>query len=162
MSVKALASIGAALAIAMAAQSASAQQPGPLTAAAVADAFADHGVTGQIGTDDYGDPYVDLQTGGALPSDFAYVLFFDCDAAGACDSMLLVAGYQPQRRPVYLDVINQWNVERRWVRAYIDSENYIVLDMDVSGYAGITEQALDTQVGRFVASIADFSQFIQR
>lgn len=133
-----------------------------LTAQSVAAAFQAQGVTSQVGTDDYGDPYVQLQTGGALPSDYGDVFFFDCDASGACDSVLMVASFQPQRRPVYLDVINRWNVERRWVRAYIDSENYLVLDMDVSGYGGISEQTLATQVGRFVQSVVDFAAFIQR
>ena len=147
----------------MAATVAAAQQQGSqLTADQVAGAFEANGVATSIGTDEYGDPYIELQTGAALPADFANVFFFDCDSGGACDSVLMVASYRPQRRPVYLDVINQWNVERRWVRAYIDAENYIVLDMDVSGYGGISDQALGTQVERFVGSIADFSQFIQQ
>ncbi len=133
-----------------------------LTAQSVAAAFQAHGVNAQIGTDDYGDPYLQLQTGAALPSDFGDVFFWDCDANGNCDSILMVASFRPQRRPVYLDAINRWNVERRWVRAYIDSQNYIVLDMDVSGYGGIGEQALRNQVGRFVESVADFARFLQR
>lgn len=160
---KAVASIFAVLATALAATVAAAQQQGPqLTAAQVAAAFEANGVGTSISTDEYGDPYVELQIGAALPADFANVFFFDCDSGGACDSILMVASYRPQRRPVYLDAINQWNVDRRWVRAYIDAENYIVLDMDVSGYGGITDQALGTQVARFVDSIVAFSQYIER
>ena len=134
----------------------------PLTAQAVAAAFESIGVGTQVGTDDYGDPYVELSPGGGLRADFGNVIFWDCDSAGVCDSILMVAGYQPQRRPVYLDVINQWNVERRWVRAYVDSENYVIIDMDVSGYGGISNQALVTQVDRFVSSVAEFARFLQR
>jgi hypothetical protein len=159
--VKSAASLVAFIILAAAASAAPAQGQA-LTAQSVANAFQAQGVTAQIGTDDYGDPYVQLQTGAALPSDFGDVIFWDCDQAGNCDSILMVASFQPQRRPVYLDVINQWNVERRWVRAYIDSENYLVLDMDVSGYGGISDQALATQVERFVQSVADFAAFIQR
>ena len=133
-----------------------------LTAQAVAAAFQAQGVPSQVSSDSYGDPYVQLQTGGPLPSDYGDVFFFDCDGSGTCDSILMVASFQPQRRPVYLDVINRWNVERRWVRAYIDAENYIVLDMDVSGYGGIPQEALATQVSRFVQSVADFRTLISR
>ncbi|MGF1625459.1 MAG: YbjN domain-containing protein [Alphaproteobacteria bacterium] len=160
---RSIALLVALLAIAATAGTAPAQQPGqPLTAQSVANAFQAHGVTAQVGTDDYGDPYVQLQTGASLPSDYGDVFFWDCDAAGNCDSILMVASFQPQRRPVYLDAINQWNVDRRWVRAYIDSENYLVLDMDVSGYGGITDEALSTQVGRFVVSVSDFVSFLRR
>ncbi|MEZ5666774.1 MAG: YbjN domain-containing protein [Alphaproteobacteria bacterium] len=145
-----------------AATTAAAQQGSPLSAQSVADAFGALGIQTQIGTDDYGDPYVELTPGGALPTDFGYVQFWECDQAGLCDSILMVAGYRPQRRPVHLDKINQWNVEHRWIRAYVDSENYVIVDMDLSGYGGITPDALNTQVTRFVGSVADFAAFIQR
>lgn len=149
--------------VAFTAHAVSAQQSATsLTVDTVAGAFQSAGIGSETGIDDYGDPYLNLQTGGALPTDFGNVYFFDCDGAGSCDSMLMVAGYRPQRDPVYLDVINSWNVERRWVRAYIDSENYVVVDMDVSGYGGISADAVATQVNRFVSSIADFTRFIQR
>lgn len=164
MQVKRFGTLIAAIAVAAAAGSASAQ-PGsssPITAQAVAAAFEANGVPSQIGTDDYGDPFVQLTPGTQFLVDFGSVVFWDCDSTGACDSILMQAGWRPQRRPVYLDRINEWNVLRRWVRAYIDADNYIIVDMDVSGYGGVSEEALALQVSRFVGSVVEFGNFLKQ
>jgi hypothetical protein len=138
------------------------QSTSPITARAVADAFLANGVQSSVGTDDYGDPFVELRPSDGLQVDFGSVVFWDCDSAGVCDSILMQAGWRPQRRPVYLDKINEWNVQRRWVRAYIDADNYIIVDMDVSGYGGVSEEALALQVSRFVGSVVEFGTFLEQ
>jgi len=134
----------------------------PLSAATVGAAFQSFGVSSEAGTDDYGDPFLQLTPGADLPADFGNVVFWDCDSAGICDSILMQVGWRPQRRPVRLDVINEWNVSNRWVRAYIDSENYIILDMDVNGYGGTSEDALSLQVARFLDAVEQFQQVLRR
>ncbi len=131
-----------------------------LNANNVAGAFSAYGVRSEASTDDYGDPYLELMSDQNFIADFGQVLFFNCDAAGECEDILMMAAFRPGRDPVYLDLINQWNVERRFARAYIDSDNFIVMDMDLSAYGGISYDAMENMVGIFLGSVDEFETWI--
>src|SRR3546814_920059 len=85
------------------------------------------------------------------------VEFNDCDIESTCSDLLLRAGFASEQ-PVPLKLLNDWNVRNRWTRAYLDTDNQAVLEMDVNAYGGIGDNGADFLVKTFLASVPQFAE----
>lgn len=61
---------------------------------------------------------------------------------------------------VSLETINKWNRDYRLSRAYIDEENDPVIESDLLGNAGMTEEQLSEFFDVFVGSVEFFNEFL--
>jgi hypothetical protein len=88
-----------------------------ITAAIIVNELKALGYASTVDTDDSGDPRVNMTIDGFDWS----IYFYDC-AAGArddrpCNSYQFYSGYT-LKQAVSLDIINKWNTERRYAKAY--------------------------------------------
>jgi hypothetical protein len=88
-------------------------------------------------TDSEGDPEITGKLGGISYS----VYFYGCVDHEDCTSIQFYAGWDST--DVTVDDINAWNQENRFARAYIDSDNNPVVEMDVNLDYGVTTDNLD-------------------
>ena len=102
------------------AQMVSAKTPSTLVSALQAK-----GYKAELGTSSSGNPRIKSGAGGVQ-----FTIFFDnCTSGAACTTVSFVTGFTDINAS--LAKINEWNVENRFVRAYIDADQDPVLRMDV-------------------------------
>lgn len=107
-----------------------------------------------------GTPVIDSRTGALAFS----VLFYNCadDAAesqAACRDIQFRAAFA-STEPPDLSTINDWNRERRFVRAYLHAERYAYLEMDLRLDGGLTDATISAGVTTFTDLMTDFARHI--
>ena len=80
-----------------------------------------------------------------------------CGNDPTCEDVLLRATYSPDQ-PVALQVANDWNLRKRWARAYVNDQREAVIEMDISAYGGIGRDAVEGMVNTFFKIVRDFSK----
>jgi hypothetical protein len=90
------------------------------------DALQSGGYAARLGVDKVGDPMI---TSGASGTTFQ-IFFYNCTDHRECATITFHSGYDLNASPS-LDSINEWNKGKRFGRAYLDSENDPILEMDV-------------------------------
>lgn len=113
----------------------------------------DWGYKAALSEDDYGDPMISTATSGAQYK----VYFYDCSETQpkSCDNLMLSAGfiYEDDLEP---GIANQWNLNNRYGRAYIDEEGDPILERDISLTGGVSEANLKEQFRIWDDSLGDF------
>jgi hypothetical protein len=71
------------------------------------------------------------------------------------NSIQLYAGFKSGGK-VSLETINTWNREKRFSRAYIDSDKDAVLESDLDLEGGVSNGAIDEFIRTFRTSLKDF------
>ena len=106
--------------------------------------------------DEQGDPLLKVAPGdsGAAKID---IIFVGCGNDPTCEDVLLRATYSPDQ-PVALQVANDWNLRKRWARAYVNDQREAVIEMDISAYGGIGRDAVEGMVNTFFKIVRDFSK----
>jgi hypothetical protein len=99
--------------------------------AAVLDSL---GRTYEIKTSQEGEKYIEINPQSDIPAEQLIITFYDCSPEGACEDILLWSWYDITPR---LQVVNQWNADERWTRAYVDNDQDAVLEMDINATGGI-------------------------
>lgn len=94
-------------------------------------ALQDAGFRAELDVDDVGDPMIKSSANGAS----FIILFYGCEENKNCTDLQFYAGYTLDE-PVGVDVVNAFNQEYRFTRAYIDPDNDPVIEMDVLGGDG--------------------------
>ena len=89
--------------------------------------FFSQGIPAQLTTDNVGDPLVEFRVDG----DTGQVFFYDCTDNKNCLALQFYSGYKLDA-PVDLEVINSWNTDRRFVRAYRTDEGAARIEMDIA------------------------------
>lgn len=84
--------------------------------------------------DGVGDPLIRSSSSGV---DFS-IQFYDCKNNTRCQSLHFVAGYDLEDGTT-LEVIEEWNEEKRFASAYLDDEDDPFLQMDINLTGGITK-----------------------
>lgn len=93
----------------------------------VADAIREQGYKAVVGTRDNGDPYIESAANGSTFS----IEFYGCEGVTACSSMQFYSWYK--KAPEYsLEMVNEWNTQKRFLKAYIDGDGDLATSMDVS------------------------------
>lgn len=105
-----------------------------------------------------GNPVIDVEPGSSGAASLR-IEFNECDIDTSCSDLLMRATFAPER-PVSLRTLNHWNVNSRWTRAFLNSDNQAVLEMDVNAYGGIGDQGADYLVGVFLRSVPEFADLI--
>lgn len=92
----------------------------------------------KLSKDSEGDPLI---TGRIRGTRYG-IYFYGCDSEGAdCDDIQFNAAWSNVK--VSLEAINQWNAQKRYGKAFIDSEGDPVIQMTVNLDYGVSESNLD-------------------
>ena len=117
----AVAALAAAWAVPAQSQMVRAQDPGSLVRA-----LQQGGYAAKLGVDKVGDPMITSGVGGTT----FQIFFYNCTKNKDCATVQFHSGYD-LKTPVSLDKLNEWNRNKRFGRAFLDSENDPILEMDV-------------------------------
>ena len=85
------------------------------------------------------------------------IVFIGCRNDPTCEDVLLRATYSPDRGAA-LKFVNDWNLRNRWGRAFINESKAPVLEMDISAYGGIGQDAIESMVSTFFNLVRDFAK----
>lgn len=109
--------------------------------------------------DEQGDPLLKVAPGdsGAAKID---MLFVGCGSDPSCEDVLLRATYSADK-PDALKVANDWNLRKRWARAYVNDKREAVIEMDISAYGGIGRDAVEEMVNTFFKIVRSFSKELE-
>jgi hypothetical protein len=89
----------------------------------------------------------------------AYAIFFDnCPDGTGCSDIRFFAVF-PGNRPS-LDVINDWNRDKRWGKAYTDADLDAALEFDVNMSSGVPHGTVDQTIAVWVETLSSFATFI--
>jgi len=107
-----------------------------------------------LGTDNVGDPQVTGRIGGN-----AYTIFFyGCIDGRDCTNLQFSSGWISD--DVDLAMINRWNREHRFSRAYLDDENDPIIEMDVNLEFGVSRRNFDDTFGVWSAILSSFASYV--
>ena len=107
------------------------------------------------GTNSGGSTYLSVQFG---DWDKLYIDFFDCKGT-VCGSLLLSAGFSLKKPPA-LEVINDFNYNYRFARAYLDEEGEAWVESDWSLEGGVVLEGLLLWLEDFASTVTDFADAI--
>lgn len=95
-------------------------------------------------------------TPGDSGADSIEIIFSGCRKDPTCEDVLLRATYAANKTAP-LKFVNDWNLRNRWARVFIKESGAPVLEMDISAYGGIGQDAIEGMVGTFFKLVRDFS-----
>jgi hypothetical protein len=84
------------------------------------------------------------------------IIFSGCRKDPTCEDVLLRATY-PTSQTAPLKFVNDWNLRNRWARVFINDSNTPILEMDISAYGGIGQDAIEGMVSTFFKLVREFS-----
>lgn len=121
----------------------------------VAQALQAAGYRAQLGTDGEGNPKIESAANG---SNFI-VYFFDCSNGRACRAVQFHASYEMS--PPSLEVLNAWNRDHRYGRAFVANNNFPTMEMDIDLDAnGMSRALFLDNLELFVSLIPQFEATI--
>ncbi|MEO0392600.1 MAG: YbjN domain-containing protein [Pseudomonadota bacterium] len=117
----------------------------------------DWGYRATLGVDDYDDPLVSSSASGVNFD----VFFYDCntDDPKRCESLMLTTVFDFEEA-VPLTVANDWNLNNRFGRAYIDNEGDPIIELDYEMLGGVTAGNLHQTFKYWENTVGDFSEKI--
>jgi len=105
-------------------------------------------------TQSNGDPQITGKIDG-----IAYQVYFsNCTDNANCEDLNFYAGFL-DLKPT-LEVINDWNFNKRFSRAYLDQDKDACVEMDVDLVAGVTPEYLDGQFNVWNLILTQFSEHV--
>ena len=110
----------------------------------------------RVGYDNYGAPLIGILPDDAIGTREMYVLFNACDADNVCEDITLVS-WDLERGPIHLDMINRWNRDNRFLRAFIDPDYGPVLQMDINSGGGLGPDSLTRQISVYFTALDRFA-----
>ena len=84
------------------------------------------------------------------------IIFSGCRKDPTCEDVLLRATY-PANHTAPLKFVNDWNLRNRWARVFINESSTPVLEMDISAYGGIGQDAIEGLMSTFFKLVREFS-----
>ena len=99
--------------------------------------------------------YIDSASGGVNFS----VYMYDCHTGNRCASVQFSAGFD-LNQGMTAGKINEWNRDKRYLKAYVDSEGDPYVQFDVNTSPGRTWTGFNDDFGVWVDILASFTQFI--
>jgi hypothetical protein len=113
------------------------------------------GFQAKLEKDDLGDPVIRSSSGGV---DFR-IYFYDCKSNKRCKSLHFSVGYDLADGSS-LDAVQQWNADKRFASAYLDSERDPFLQMDINTEGGISPKNFETSLELWQSLKGEFEDFI--
>jgi hypothetical protein len=86
------------------------------------------------------------------------IYFYDCDK-GRCASVQFEAGFDLSNG-LSASKINEWNRDKRYMKAYVDSGNDPHVSYDVNTSPGRSYEGLADDLGVWTGTLPTFAQFI--
>lgn len=109
--------------------------------------------TATMATQQNGDPLINGTVDGS-----AYQIYFkNCTANASCEDLNFYVGFSAKPS---LDVINDWNRDKRFSRAYLDEVADAVVEMDLDLVQGVTSGYLTSQFDLWRQVVAQFATHI--
>lgn len=107
-----------------------------------------------LDTSDQGAPMITGRADGR-----AYAIFFDnCPDGTGCLDMRLFAVFPGNKAT--LEVLNDWNREKRWGKAYADGDLDAAIELDVNMSSGVPYGTVDQTIAIWVETVKNFATFI--
>ena len=128
---------------------------GGVTAPEVASSLRHAGYPADVTADRAGTPLIRSSTGKVLFN----LYFYQCGAELRCASIQFTAEYR--RKGVPLATIAAWNREKRFGRAFQDRNGVSWVAMDVETSHGMTTEALDANISRWITVLNGFESFLK-
>jgi len=101
-----------------------------------------------------GDPQITGKVDG-----ITYQIYFrNCTDNKACEDLNFYLGFL-DLKPT-LQVINDWNMNKRFSRAYLDQDKDAVVEMDLDMVKGVSADYLDSQVGLWTLVVGQFADHV--
>lgn len=106
--------------------------------------------------DDLGDPMLSSRIEGS----YFDVFFYGCTEAKDCDSIEFSAEFELEQEGL-LELMNAWNREGRYGRAYVDESGVANIEYDVNlDFEGVGGKNFDDTIDVWRAVLADFRKHI--
>lgn len=86
------------------------------------------------------------------------VFFMNCTDNASCEDLNFYAGFLDNKQT--LDVINAWNRDKRFGKAYLDSDLDAVVEFDVNLEHGVTRENLDAAFGLWTLILDQYTTYI--
>jgi len=113
------------------------------------------GYRAQVDVDGVGDPLLISSVGG---SNFR-IYFYGCTDNKGCKSLLYKIGYDLTDGTT-LDVVNGWNSDKLFGRAYLDDENDPWLELSVNMAGGVSQFNFEDTFDWWEVIIGEFEDYI--
>lgn len=110
----------------------------------------------RVGYDNYGAPLIGVLPDSTDGSREMFVLFNGCDSENVCEDITLVS-WDLERAPIHLEMINRWNRDNRFLRAFIDPDYGPVLQMDINSGGGLGPDSLTRQFNAYFDGLERFA-----
>ena len=126
---------------------------GGATSAEVGALFRDLGDPVETATDKAGNPLIHTAMGGSKVD----IYFYNCTTTAGtarCNSIQFAAGFVISA--VSLSTINAWNRDKRYGRAYLSSDGYPFMEVDVDISAGATTAQIRAYARHVETLLPDF------
>ena len=121
----------------------------------LADIIRDLGYRAVLSTDGVGDPMIETSVNGTDTT----ILFFGCTDNEDCKTLLFKVGYDLADGTT-LEVINAWNTEKLFGRAYLDDEGDPWLEMPVNLFGGVTRANFEDTFDWWDVIVSDFEDHV--
>ncbi len=124
---------------------------------AILQAMLDFDLIAKMGRDEGGDPRISSR----ISDTKFWVYFYGCEDNRNCASIMFKAGYDLNNGISALK-INEWNRDKRFVKAYIDDEGDPFIEFDVNlAYDGMGEKNFMDNLDWWRLMVEDFEDFIE-
>jgi len=105
-------------------------------------------------TQSNGDP----QISGKIEGISYQIYFRNCTDNADCEDLNFYLGFL-DLKPT-LEVINDWNFNKRFSRAYLDQDEDACVEMDLDLVQGVTSEYLDSQFGLWAMVVGQFADHV--
>jgi hypothetical protein len=148
----ALAALAAGALIATQAQAYKVEEGG-ITAPEVAKVLEAKGYKAAVKTDDDGDPEVESTVDG---TDLV-IFFYGCNHGPRCPSITFQSDFDSSH-PTSLDDANSWNADKRFIKAWLNTDKVLYGEMDVDVSHGFTTENLAEYVDTWADFLPEFKK----
>lgn len=105
-------------------------------------------------TQSNGDPQITGKTDG-----ISYQIYFrNCTDNKNCEDLNFYLGFLDVKPT--LEVINDWNLNKRFSRAYLDQDQDACVEMDLDMVKGVSAEYLDSQISLWTLVVEQFADHV--
>ncbi len=119
----------------------------------LAELVREMGFVPELMTDSGGDPLIKFRIEGMM-----CLIYFYGNKDGRCDSLQFSAGFT--NKPA-ITKVNEWNAKKRFLKAHLDSEGDVIVNMDFEIDGGVTPAFLQERLKRWRAVFLSFTSFMR-
>lgn len=121
----------------------------------IVDALQKAGYKAKLTTDDTGDPEVDSAASG-----YSFqILFYDCVEHKQCAAIQFYSSFKAD--PTYTEAFaNKWNIDKRFLRAYVNAKKELIFDHDVTTIGGLSQRNFADLLDWMESSLSGVSEYL--